>query len=174
MKIKSIVFFIFFISSISIAQTKVGTIDSEYIISLMPETKVVIKRAQDYGTKLDSSYSIKLKEYQDKVADYRSKEKEMGELMKKTVTNEIYALEQDIRKYEQNGKKLMQLKESELMRPLYAKLNKAIDEVVKANGYTQILTITGNQFAYIDQKFDITEAVLDKLGIEIPEPKKEE
>ena len=94
--------------------------------------------------------------------------------MKKTVTNEIYALEQDIRKYEQNGKKLMQLKESELMRPLYAKLNKAIDEVVKANGYTQILTITGNQFAYIDQKFDITEAVLDKLGIEIPEPKKEE
>lgn len=171
MKIKSIVLLVCFLSIASFAQTKVGTINSDYIIGLMPETKIVMKRSQAYGAKLDSSYSIKLKEYQARVNDFRTKEKnnELGELMKKTLAKEILAMEGDIQKYQDNGSKLMQLKQNELMRPLYAKLNKAIEEIAKANGYSQILTTAGNQFAYIDPKYDITKLVLDKLGIKEPE-----
>ena len=62
----------------------------------------------------------------------------------------------------------MGLKRDELMRPLYTMLSEAIATVAKENGYTQILTITGNEFAYIDSKFDITELVLKNLGITIP------
>ncbi len=36
----------------------------------MPEAQTVIKMAQAYGKKLDSSFSIKMKDYQDKVADW--------------------------------------------------------------------------------------------------------
>ncbi len=93
----------------------------------------------------------------------------MGELEKKTIGNEIAALQDDIRRYQDNGTKLMQLKQNELMRPLYKKLNEAIDAVAKANGFTQILTTTGNQFAYVDLKFDITKLVMDKLGVKEPE-----
>jgi len=166
----SIILFLL-ISTFSFSQSKVGTIDNDYIINLMPESKVVIKRAQDYGAKLDSSFSIKMKEFQDKVAKFRSEEKEMGELMKKTTMKELSAMEQDIKKYQDNGSKLMQLKQNELMRPLYKKLNDAISEVVKEHGYTQILTTSGNQFAYIDEKYDITELVMAKLGIKAPEIK---
>ena len=81
-------------------------------------------------------------------------------------------MEQDIKKYQDNGSKLMQLKQNELMRPLYKKLSDAIAEIAKANGYSQVLTTTGNQFAYIDNTFDITDLVIKKLGIKIPEPKK--
>ncbi|NVJ87865.1 MAG: OmpH family outer membrane protein [Flavobacteriaceae bacterium] len=155
----------------SFAQTKVGTINNEYIINLMPEAKVVIEKSQEYGAKLDSSFSIKMKDYQDKVAKYRKEEKEMGELMKKTTLKELSALEQDIKRYQDNGTKLMQLKQNELMRPLYKKLNDAIDAVVKENGYTQIFTRNGNQFAYIDEKFDITKLVIQKLGLKEPKVK---
>ncbi len=55
------------------------------------------------------------------------------------------------------------------MRPLYNKLSEAIRDVSKANNFTQVLTITGNQFAYVDDKFDITKLVIDKLGIKNPE-----
>ena len=51
------------------------------------------------------------------------------------------------------------------MRPLYKKLSEVIAEVSKANGYTQILTTNGNQFGYIDERYDITKLVLEKLGI---------
>lgn len=171
MKSKLIVLFIAFLSTISIAQTKTGTIDNEYIVNLMPEAKTVIKMSQAYGAKLDSSFSIKMKDYQDRVADFRKKEKEMGQLMKKTIIQELSALENDIKQYQSNGQKLMQLKQNELMRPLYKKLNDAIKSVVKENGYTHILDTSSNQFAYIDEKFDITKLVMDKLGVKVPEIK---
>ena len=171
MKFKITFLFITLISTISVAQSKTGTIDSEYIINLMPEAKVVIERSQSYGSRLDSLFSIKMKDYQTRVADFREKEKEMGELMKKTLIQELTALEQDIKKYQENGNKLMQLKQDELMRPLYKKLNTAIDEIAKAEGFTLILTIAGNQYAYIDDDYDITKKVMAKLGIKEPEVK---
>lgn len=59
----------------------------------------------------------------------------------------------------------MRLKENELMKPLYKKLGEAISEVSKENNYTQILTVQGNEFAYIDRNFDITDLVIAKLNI---------
>ena len=127
--------------------------------------------SQSYGAKLDSSFTIKAKEYQARVKDFRDKEKEMGELMKKTLIKELTALDQDMKQYQNNGQKLMQLKQEELMRPLYKKLGDAIKSVSKENGYTHILTTSGNQFAYIDEKYDITELVMAKLGVKAPEVK---
>ena len=171
MKSKITILCIAFISTLSIAQTKTGTIDNDYIINIMPEAKTVVKLSQNYGAKLDSSFSIKMKDYQDRVADFRKKEKEMGELMKKMMVKELTELEQEIQQYQKNGNQLMQLKQNELMRPLYKKLNAAIQEVVKENGYTHILTKSGNQFAYIDEKYDITKLVMAKLGLQTPEIK---
>jgi outer membrane protein len=159
-------------SIISVAQSKVGTIDSEYIISLMPETSIVLKRSQAYGAKLDSSFSVKVKEYQTKVETFKKNEKTLGVLAKQTDYQELTEMEADIKKYQQNANKLMQLKQNELMRPLYKKINDVISIVAKTEGYSQILTITGNDFVYIDKEFDITELVMKNLGIKAPEPNK--
>jgi outer membrane protein len=171
MKLKITVLFIAFISTLTIAQSKVGTIDSEYIIGLMPESKMVIALTEAYGAKLDSSFSIKVEDFKAKLEDYKLKEKDMGELEKKTIQKELSGLDQDIQNYQKTGNTLMGLRRDELMRPLYTKLSKAISIVSKENGYTQILTATGNEFAYVDAKFDITELVLTKLEVVIPEAK---
>jgi outer membrane protein len=73
MKSKITVLFIALLSTISIAQTKVGTIDSDYIMSLMPEAKVVFERSQAYGAKLDSSFSLKTQDFQAKVQNFKNK-----------------------------------------------------------------------------------------------------
>lgn len=171
MKSKIILLLVTFLSTVSIAQTKVGTIDSEYIISLMPETKIVFEKSQAYGAKLDSSFSIKLKDFQIKLKDFQDNQATLSDLMKKTKSKELAEMEADIKKYQQNGSQLLKLKQNELMRPLYTKLSDAIREVSKANKFTQVLTITGNQFAYIDDTFDITKLVMNKLGIKEPEKK---
>ena len=168
MKSKIICIAFALISSISIAQSKVGTVDSEYIISLMPETKVVSERSQNYGAKLDSSFTIKVETYKAKIEAFKKNEKTLGELAKQAEYKELAEMEADIKKYQQNGNQLMQLKQDELMRPLYTRLSNAITTVAKANKYTQVLTLTGNEFAYIDNDFDITELVLKSLGIAIP------
>jgi outer membrane protein len=165
MKSKIILLLIAFLSTVSIAQSKVGTIDSEYIVSLMPESKIVLKRSQAYGAKLDSSFSIKVEKFHVKLKYLQDNKETLSDLMKKIKNKELAEMEADIKKYQQNGSQLLKLKQNELMRPLYNKLSEAIREVSKANNFTQVLTITGNQFAYVDDKFDITKLVIDKLGI---------
>ena len=174
MKLKITLLAAMLLSSFAIqAQNKVGTVDSEYVISKMPQLTAVQTRISSYGTKLDSSFSIKVKEYDVKVDAFNKAEKTMTEEVKKTKYAEIAELDQDLKKFRQNGAQLMQIRRDELLRPLYKKVTEVIAEVAKANGYSQILTITGNELAYLDTKYDITKLVLAKLGIkEDPEPKK--
>lgn len=156
----------------SFAQTKVGTVDSDYIVNLMPQTKKAIERSRLYGAKLDTTFNAKVTTYKTKIEAFKKAEKTLTTEDRKTKINELAGLEQDIKKYQQNGNALMQLRKSELMRPIYKKVGEIISEVAKANGYTQILTLKGNEFAYIDPKFDITKLVMDRLGLKEPENSK--
>ncbi len=153
------------LTTISFAQTKLGTVNSDLIIDKMPQMKNVLRRVENYGKRLDSSFQVKAKEYQAKIEAYKTAEKTLSDADKKTKVQEINVLDQEMGKFRQNGTKMMQLQRDENMRPLYKKLSEVIAEVAKANGYTQILTTNGNQFGYIDKDFDITQLVLNKLGI---------
>lgn len=147
------------------AQTKVGTVDSELIISKMPQMKGVLKRVESYGKQLDSTFQNKAAAYKEKVDAFKAEQDLMSDDDKKVRIGELQTLEQDLAKFRQNGGAMMQLQKDQSLRPLYKKLSEVIQEVAKANGYTQILTTTGNEFAFIDERFDITQLVLDKLGI---------
>jgi len=165
MKSKIIFLVAILLSTISFAQTKLGTVNSELIISKMPQMKTVLQRNDTYSKKLDSSLNIKFTDYKSKVESFKAEEKIMTADDKKVRISELQKIEQDMGKFRKNGTAMMQLRRDEFMRPLYKKLSEVISEVAKANGYTQILTTGGNEFGYIDEKFDITQLVLTKLGI---------
>ena len=152
-------------------QTKIGSINTELIVGLMPETQKVIKLLNDYTKRLDSSYQIKLKEYQTAVAEFQNLKPTSTEQFKKVKLEEAQKLEAELQNSQNTGNKLVQLKRDELMRPLYKKLSEVIAEVAKAEGYTQVLT-TNNEFAYLDERYDLTQKVMDKMGIKLPEENK--
>ncbi|PKV50037.1 periplasmic chaperone for outer membrane proteins Skp [Aquimarina sp. MAR_2010_214] len=155
------------------AQSKTGTIDSEYILSKMPELTKVQGDLKTYNTKLESDLKVKVEEYQAKVKEYQEKVASFTEPMKKTKQEEIIALENDIAKFRKNGSQLIQIEQNRLLQPLYQKIGKALEEVAKAEGYTQVFTITTSGLAYVDPKYDVTKTVMQKLGITIEEtPKK--
>lgn len=165
MKLKITFILALFFIGFTNAQTKVGTVDSELIISKMPQMKGVLQRVENYGKQLDSSFQIKATEYKTKVDSFKAEEKIMTDDDKKTRFKEIQVLEQEMAKFRQNGTAMMQIQREQSLRPLYKKVSEVIAEVAKENGYTQILTTTGNEFGYLDERFDITKLVLDKLGI---------
>lgn len=165
MKFKIILFIVTLFTTLSYAQTKVGTVNSDFIIGKMPQMKNVIRRVDNYGKRLDSSFQLKAKDYQAKIEAFKTAQKTLSEDDKKIKIKEITTLEQEIGNFRKNGPKLLQLQRDDNMRPLYKKLSEVIAEVAKANGYTQILTTNRNEFAYLDERFDITKLVLEKLGI---------
>ncbi|MFD2565469.1 OmpH family outer membrane protein [Aquimarina rubra] len=154
-----------FISAQTIAQSKVGTIDTDFILSKMPELTKVQEDLKAYNTKLEADLKVKVDDYQAKVKAYQDGVAAMTEPMKKTKQEEIINLENDIAKFRQNGSQLVQLEQNKLLQPLYTKIGKALEEVAKAEGYTQVLTITSSGLAYVDPKFDLTKTVMTKLGI---------
>ena len=59
MKLKIIAALLIFASSFSNSQNKLGTINSEYIISLMPESKIAIKSTRNgIGKDLSKVYDV--------------------------------------------------------------------------------------------------------------------
>jgi len=150
----------------AVAQTKVGTVDPEFIISKMPDLAGVQDGLKQYNTDLEGQLQEKVTAYEAKVKDYRDKEVTMLEADKKLKQNEIIELEQDIQKFQGNANQLIQIKQNELLNPLYAKIAEALNDVAAAEGYTQVLSIgNGNSVAYADPNHDLTNKVMAKLGI---------
>ena len=131
----------------------------------MPEGKKVVELTKVYAERLDSLFSIKVIAYQKKLEEFKSINDTVNQDFKTKKFTELQILETEVNKSKQKGSQLMRLKENELMKPLYKKLGEAISEVSKENNYTQILTVQGNEFAYIDRNFDITDLVIAKLNI---------
>ncbi|MAQ75908.1 MAG: outer membrane chaperone Skp [Aquimarina sp.] len=156
------------IISISVnAQSKTGTIDSEYILSQMPELTKVEEDLKAYNKKLEDELKVKVDNYQAKVKEYQEKVASFTDPMKKTKQEEIINMENEIAKFRQNGSQLVQIEQNRLLQPLYQKIGKALEEVAKAEKYTQVFTITTSGLAYVDPNYDLTKKVAAKLGINL-------
>ena len=152
-----------------VAQSKVGTIDTEFIIGKMPELIKVQEDMKAYNSKLEEDLNAKAIDYQAKVKDYQDGFEAMTDPMKKLKQDEIITLENDIAKFRQNASKLVPLQQNSLLQPLYQKIGTALEEVAKAEGYTQVLTVSNSGLAFLDPKYDLTNTILTKLGIPIEE-----
>lgn len=165
---KLLKFTFLFLCVTGFAQTKVGTIDVDYIIGQMPELAGVQKQVEAYGNSLDADLQKKLTEYQTAIDVYKKDEAALTLNQKKVRQDSILAMENDIQKFRQNGNQLIILKQEEYLKPLYEKVGVALEKVAKAGEYTQVLT-RNNDVVYVDNRFDLTIAVLKELGIEYKE-----
>jgi len=153
------------------AQSKVGTIDVDYILSKMPELEKVTADIQTYGTSLDTEIQAQLTNYQGMVDTYKNNQAGYTDPMKKLKQDEIIKKEEEIQTLQQNSTKLLQLKQNELMRPLYKKIGENLEAIAKEEGFSQVLTIN-NTIAYLDPNSDLTLTVMKKMGLPIPEDEK--
>lgn len=158
---------ILFIGISSLAQSKVGAVDVDYILSQMPEMTTVQQQMELYGNQLDADLNKKVEEYKKLVEAYRTGEAKFSEEQKKEKQTELMELEQDIQKFQQNGVKLMDIKQQEYLKPLYQKIGNALEKIAKAQNYTQVMQTTAD-VVYLDPNYDLTVPILNELGILVP------
>lgn len=169
MKNLLLIFTFTLLSLSSIAQTKVGTIDAEYILNQLPEMTQVNEGLKAYNTKLQKDLETTITKYEALVKDYQENSSTFTEEEKKTKESEIIGLENDIKGFRQKAGVMMQMKRNELTQPLYEKINTAMLQVVQEENFTQILHAGGNALAFSSEEYDITKKVLKKLGITVSE-----
>lgn len=169
MKKLCLAFVLMCISVAATAQTKVGTIDAEFILSQMPEAADINKGLEEYNEELKSNLQATIKEHDSLVKNYQAQVADFTEEQKKQEENQIISLENDIQNFRQKASVMIQMKRNQLSQPLYQKIDKAMMEVIQEEGYTQIFHAGGNDLAFADERYDITEKVIKKLGLTIKE-----
>ena len=156
-----------FVASFGYAQAnaKFGYIDSNEIISLMPETDSLQQELKGYADFLDQQMNTMAVEYQTKVQDYQDNIETMSDLIRQTKEKEITDLQARIQQFQASADQDLGAKQAELFNPLIDKVKNAINDVGKENGYTYIFDTGTGALVFYENGDNILPLVKAKLGI---------
>lgn len=144
---------------------KFGYIDSNEILTIMPETDSLQGELKAYADYLDQQMSSMAMEYQTKVTEYQENFNTMSDLIRQTKEKEITDLQARIQAFQQSADQDLGEKQAELFNPLIEKVKTAIADVGKENNYTYIFDTGTGALVYYEMGDNILPLVKKKLGI---------
>ena len=156
------------LSSFTASAQKIGHINLDSLISIMPETKVATQAVQDYAKQLEQQVTAMQTELQTKYEKYQAEMKDLAELIRASREKELNDLNQRIQDFQQQAQQDYQKKSAELSKPVYEKAKKAIDQVAKEAGLKYVLDTSTGIVIYNEPADDIFNLAVKKLGITVP------
>lgn len=152
---------------------KIGYADWDYIFSQMPDYKVIEAEMKTHGDQLQNQLQAKYKDYETKLKAYQAGAATMVDAVRRDKETELTQLQENIQKFQQDAQTSIQNKQDQLMNPVFTKVGKAIEDVAKEQGYSFIINPQliggGDILLYSDEKYDVSDLVLKKMGI-TPQP----
>lgn len=160
----SITILFLFVATTVFAQSKVAHINSQALISEMPE----VKEAQAQLEKLQKTYATEIeasmKEYQTKLQTYGADQQNQTEVTNQARAKELQGMEQNIQQYQQTASQDIQKKQADLLKPLIDKAKAAIQKVAKAQGFDYVIDATEGGSLILANGKDLLEEVKVELG----------
>lgn len=148
---------------------KYAYIDSEYILGNVPEYKEAQAELDRIAALWQKEIESKFKTIDSMYKSYQVEAITLPDNLKKNREDQIIAAEQDAknlqkRRFGKDGDLFK--KREELVKPIQDKVFSAIEEYAKEKGYAFVFDVSGAMtIVYADEKFDINDAILEKLGI---------
>lgn len=147
-------------------EAKLGHVNSQEILTLMPERATIEKTISGLQTQWESELVKMREEYNSKIKEYQDKQATMPESIKQARQSEIAEIEQRITTFQQTAYTDLQKKQQELFSPVVEKVKKAISEVGAENNYLYIFDLSTQTIIYQSPKSnDITPLVKKKLSL---------
>ncbi len=145
------------------AQKKMGYINSQELLELMPEARIADSTLQKYVASIESQMREMAKELQNKFNEHDEKSKTWTDAVKEQKEKDITTLQQNAQQFQQSAEEKIQKKRSELYKPILEKAQKAIRDVGTEGGYDYI--VDGTALLYAKDSENILSLVKAKLGI---------
>lgn len=146
------------------AQSKVAHINTQELITAMPEYKA----AQSQLETLTKSYQAEIQnmatEFQNKVKQYETEAPTKTDEENAKRGQEVQGMQDNIRQYQAQAQKDMQTKEMDLLKPITEKAKTAILKVARAQGFDYVLDSSQGVTILTDGK-NLLDDVKKELGI---------
>jgi outer membrane protein len=158
-------FAILVLAGSSVKAQKLGYVDLQELMQLMPEYKKANTDMEAFGKSLEDELKKMSDEFQKKVADYQKAEKTMPDAIKDVKQRELQDMQTRIQDFQQSAQENIRKKESELLKPIIEKAKVAIAGVAKDGGYSYIFDSSVAGFLYKPDGDNVLAKVKVKLGI---------
>jgi len=148
------------------ANIKLGHINSQELLSLMPEKDSAQAAFEKYQKKLADQLDVMQVEFNKKYQEYVAEQNNLTDLIRQTKEQELNDVNKRIQDFQQTAQQDMQKKQNELMQPVVEKAQKAIKDVARENGFTYIFDLaTGGILYFSENTENILPLVKTKLGL---------
>jgi outer membrane protein len=152
----------------AMAQSKLGYIKIDDVVSLMPGTGKIDSLLERY--QLDSiqpEYTSLVQTYQFKDSVYRdSASGKTPPAVRQQIAKELPGLIYQIQNWQQIQQQALEAKQNQLLSPIYKEVYDAIKAVAKEKGYTHVFN--REAFLVVPDADDMIVPVLTKLKIKVP------
>ena len=149
------------------AQTKIGYISVDYVVSLIPETAKldsIINRYQADSVNQQYAQIVSLYQYKDSI--YRDSLHKAPPAVLKQIEQELPGLVYQIQNWQSIAQQMTENKQNELLAPIYRKVYDAIKVVAKEKGYSHVFN--KEAFLVAPEGDDMLLLVATKLKVKLP------
>ncbi len=150
------------------AQTKIGYVNTDEIIGVMPEAEKADAVLKDYQASLSQQGQDMMKDLGIKDSLFVKDSAKLSASMKEIKRNELITLYQKVQGWQTQAQEMYQAKAQEMIAPIRTKAMDAIRNVAKEAGYTYVLDM--NAVIVAPPGDDILPLVKRKLGIKDTPP----
>jgi outer membrane protein len=153
--------------TLSVQAQKFGYINSQELISQLPEVKEANAKIETLKKQLQKKGEDMITSLRTKYNDLQKKQNE-GLLSPKEIETEAAILKEEENKlgsFEQTSQQKIYEKSEELLAPIQGTINNAIKEVATEYGYTYIFDSSLGLVLYADPGTDVSSLVKAKLGL---------
>ncbi|SDP61584.1 periplasmic chaperone for outer membrane proteins Skp [Mucilaginibacter sp. OK268] len=147
------------------AQTKIGHINFNQLIDMMPETKTVTTQMQAYQKTFIDQLTSMNNEYTTKGQEFQKNQATMTDAVRTVKGNELQDLQKRMQDYQNNAQQQVDAKRQELGKPLIDKATAAVNTVAKEKGYAYVLDSSQVSLLVSPDADDLMAAVKLKLGL---------
>ncbi len=150
---------------------KLGYTNIDYVLAQTPEAKDIQNQLTIQRTQSENELKRMQKELEDKYGAYEKGAAQMSDVIRKDRETELQGLQTRIQEFGRTAEQSLQTKYQQLVNPVVQKIQKAIDEVAKAEGYTYVFNLDAGAntipiLLVAPEENNITESVLRKMGID--------
>ena len=154
-------------SSTSLFAQKMGRINKQELIAVMPETQEMQTKLQAIVTDWREQLEAMQVEFNNKYAELSKDYNTLSDAARNVREQELQDLQNRIQQMNATAENDVQRQQAELLDPIITKADEAIAKVAKAGGYTAVFDISMPALAYFDESAmsDIQPQVRAELGI---------
>ncbi|MCU0390321.1 MAG: OmpH family outer membrane protein [Thermoflexibacter sp.] len=152
------------------AQLKIGYTNADVVLSQLPEAKTIEAELKAYNAQLSKELETKQAEFERKYKEYAAAVQAgtMTPVIREAKEKELQTLQQNLQEFQQKAQADSQKKQQDLLAPVFDKIQKAIDDIAKAENFDFVFStdVAGGApiLLFAKEEHNITNKVIVKLG----------